>query len=208
LLIHTLTSRTLYTGVPIQCCWDRALCQKKSWPGAQMDLRSLFHVWRAARCFCSSPNETEKNMLCPRLKGTVCFPLVHLRQSSGSRSVASCQVLRSPTSLSVAMRACTPTSLALFSFEETSPPWQSQQDHYPSSCYWAGFLTDVLPVVLIGVNTELMCQYIEFVADRLLVALGCPKHYNSINPFDLWTWYRFRGRQTFLLDGRLLRPWG
>jgi len=31
-------------------------------------------------------------------------------------------------------------------------------------------------------NAELMCQYIEFVADRLLVALGCPKHYNSTNP--------------------------
>merc|ERR1712130_282253 len=46
------------------------------------------------------------------------------------------------------------------------------------------FLSDALPVSLIGMNARLMCQYIEFVADRLLVALGCPKHYHSTNPFD------------------------
>ena len=37
------------------------------------------------------------------------------------------------------------------------------------------FLTDALPVALIGMNEKLMCQYIEFVADRLLVELGCEK---------------------------------
>ena len=37
------------------------------------------------------------------------------------------------------------------------------------------FLTDALPVSLIGMNCTLMCRYIEFVADRLLVELGCPK---------------------------------
>ncbi|KAJ3526275.1 hypothetical protein NM688_g8279 [Phlebia brevispora] len=41
------------------------------------------------------------------------------------------------------------------------------------------FLTDALPVSLIGMNAKLMCQYIEFVADRLLVALGDPKVYNT-----------------------------
>src|SRR6185436_753229 len=46
------------------------------------------------------------------------------------------------------------------------------------------FVTDALPVRLIGMNAEMMSQYIEFVADRLLVALGNPKHYNSANPFD------------------------
>ena len=40
------------------------------------------------------------------------------------------------------------------------------------------FLTDALPVRLIGMNDVLMCQYIEFVADRLLVELGCPKQWN------------------------------
>ena len=38
------------------------------------------------------------------------------------------------------------------------------------------FVTEALPVDLIGMNCGLMQQYIEFVADRLLVALGCPKH--------------------------------
>ena len=46
------------------------------------------------------------------------------------------------------------------------------------------FVCEALPVNLIGMNKELMAQYIEFVADRLLVALGCEKHYNVKNPFD------------------------
>jgi ribonucleoside-diphosphate reductase subunit M2 len=37
------------------------------------------------------------------------------------------------------------------------------------------FLTDALPCAMIGMNCDLMKQYIEFVADRLLVELGCPK---------------------------------
>ena len=44
------------------------------------------------------------------------------------------------------------------------------------------FLTEALPVSLIGMNATLMCQYIEFVADRLLVSLGNEKHYNVTNP--------------------------
>ena len=46
------------------------------------------------------------------------------------------------------------------------------------------FVTDSIPVELIGMNAELMQQYIEFVADRLLVELGNDKVYNSRNPFD------------------------
>ena len=46
------------------------------------------------------------------------------------------------------------------------------------------FVCEALPVALIGMNKELMSQYIEFVADRLLVALGCEKHYHVKNPFD------------------------
>jgi ribonucleoside-diphosphate reductase beta chain len=46
------------------------------------------------------------------------------------------------------------------------------------------FVTDSLPVKLIGMNAELMRTYIEFVADRLLVSLGYSKVYNATNPFD------------------------
>lgn len=46
------------------------------------------------------------------------------------------------------------------------------------------FVTDALPVNLIGMNADLMCQYIEFVADRLLNALNCDKVYGATNPFD------------------------
>ena len=46
------------------------------------------------------------------------------------------------------------------------------------------FICDALPADLIGMNGRLMGQYIEFVADRLLVALGNQKIYNAANPFD------------------------
>ena len=46
------------------------------------------------------------------------------------------------------------------------------------------FIRDAIPVELIGMNSSLMAKYIEFCADRLLVALGCAKKYNTQNPFD------------------------
>ncbi|KAI0269173.1 ferritin-like superfamily [Gloeopeniophorella convolvens] len=59
------------------------------------------------------------------------------------------------------------------------------------------FLTDALPVDLIGMNATLMCQYIEFVADRLLVALGNSRHYKSANPFDFMDMISLQGKANF-----------
>lgn len=59
------------------------------------------------------------------------------------------------------------------------------------------FLTDALPVALIGMNSKLMCQYIEFVADRLLVALGDEKVYNATNPFDFMDMISLQGKTNF-----------
>ena len=59
------------------------------------------------------------------------------------------------------------------------------------------FVTDALPVKLIGMNSDLMCQYIEFVADRLLVALGCKKVYNATNPFDFMEMISLQGKTNF-----------
>ena len=59
------------------------------------------------------------------------------------------------------------------------------------------FVTDAIPVKLIGMNAELMCQYIEFVADRLLVALNCPKVYNSTNPFDFMELISLQNKTNF-----------
>ncbi len=59
------------------------------------------------------------------------------------------------------------------------------------------FVTDSLPVSLIGMNAELMNQYIEFVADRLLVALGCEKIYNATNPFDFMEMISLQGKTNF-----------
>jgi ribonucleoside-diphosphate reductase beta chain len=59
------------------------------------------------------------------------------------------------------------------------------------------FVTDALPVRLIGMNAEMMQQYIEFVADRLLVELGCPKIYNVSNPFDFMDMINLQGKTNF-----------
>jgi ribonucleoside-diphosphate reductase subunit M2 len=59
------------------------------------------------------------------------------------------------------------------------------------------FLTDALPVALLGMNAKLMCQYIEFVADRLLVALGNEKVYKSTNPFDFMENISLAGKTNF-----------
>lgn len=59
------------------------------------------------------------------------------------------------------------------------------------------FVTDSLPVRLIGMNADMMCTYIEFVADRLLLALGCPKAYNAVNPFDFMESISLQGKTNF-----------
>lgn len=59
------------------------------------------------------------------------------------------------------------------------------------------FVTDAIPVDLIGMNSRLMCQYIEYVADRLLLSLGCSKVYNSDNPFDFMDMISLQGKTNF-----------
>ncbi|MBK0403622.1 ribonucleotide-diphosphate reductase subunit beta [Adhaeribacter sp. BT258] len=59
------------------------------------------------------------------------------------------------------------------------------------------FVTDALPVSLIGMNAALMNQYIEFVADRLLVSLGASKIYNATNPFDFMEMISLQGKTNF-----------
>lgn len=59
------------------------------------------------------------------------------------------------------------------------------------------FITVSLPVSLLGMNAELMCQYIEFVADRLLLALGNQKVYNATNPFPFMDMISMQGKTNF-----------
>ena len=59
------------------------------------------------------------------------------------------------------------------------------------------FVTESLPVRLIGMNSDLMNQYIEFVADRLLVELGNEKIYNASNPFDFMDMINLQGKTNF-----------
>lgn len=59
------------------------------------------------------------------------------------------------------------------------------------------FILDALPVKLIGMNSELMSQYIEFVADRLLMELGCPKSFEATNPFDFMEMISIQGKTNF-----------
>jgi len=59
------------------------------------------------------------------------------------------------------------------------------------------FVTDALPVSLIGMNAETMSQYIEFVADRLLMSLGCEKVYKTANPFPWMDMISIQGKTNF-----------
>jgi ribonucleoside-diphosphate reductase beta chain len=59
------------------------------------------------------------------------------------------------------------------------------------------FVTDALPVALIGMNAKLMAQYIEFVADRWLTELGYSKVYNATNPFDFMEMISLQGKTNF-----------
>ncbi|MFI5450750.1 ribonucleoside-diphosphate reductase small subunit [Pedobacter sp. UC225_61] len=59
------------------------------------------------------------------------------------------------------------------------------------------FITDALPVALIGMNAKLMSQYIEFVADRWISELGYKKIYNASNPFDFMEMISLQGKTNF-----------
>ena len=59
------------------------------------------------------------------------------------------------------------------------------------------FITKALPCELIGMNAELMSQYIEFVADRLVSQLGYPKIYDAANPFDFMERISLEGKDNF-----------
>lgn len=59
------------------------------------------------------------------------------------------------------------------------------------------FICDALPCNLIGMNSTLMSQYIEFVADRLAVQLGISKIYHSSNPFDFMEMISLEGKGNF-----------
>ncbi len=59
------------------------------------------------------------------------------------------------------------------------------------------FVTSALPVDLIGMNSKLMTQYIEFVADRLIVSLGYPKLFHATNPFDFMELISLQGKTNF-----------
>ena len=59
------------------------------------------------------------------------------------------------------------------------------------------FVCDALPVSLVGMNKELMSEYINFVADHLLLSLGLPKHYLTPNPFDWMELISLQGKTNF-----------
>ena len=65
------------------------------------------------------------------------------------------------------------------------------------------FITESLPVSLIGMNAKLMTQYLEFVTDRLLDQFGCEKEFNVSNPFDFMDMINLQGKPTSLRKGFL-----
>ncbi|RAL64903.1 hypothetical protein DID88_001497 [Monilinia fructigena] len=86
----------------------------------------------------------------------------------------------------------------LFSHLKHRPSKQSVQDVITEAVeIEQEFLTEALPCALLGMNSTLMKQYIEFVADRLLLALGNDKFYKSTNPFDFMENISLAGKTNF-----------
>lgn len=59
------------------------------------------------------------------------------------------------------------------------------------------FISESIPVELIGMNAKLMCEYIKYVADRLLLQLGCSKLYHATNPFNWMEMISLNGKTNF-----------
>jgi len=86
----------------------------------------------------------------------------------------------------------------LYSMLQSKPPQEVVQNIIREAVdIEKEFVSDSLPVSLIGMNSKLMRQYIKFVADRLLVALGCEKIYNKTNPFDWMELISLQGKTNF-----------
>lgn len=86
----------------------------------------------------------------------------------------------------------------LFSLLKTRPSKQLVEDIITQAVeIEKEFLTEALPCALLGMNSTLMCQYIEFVADRLLLSLGNTKVYNATNPFDFMENISLAGKTNF-----------
>ena len=86
----------------------------------------------------------------------------------------------------------------LFSHLNKRPSKQAVQDVITEAVVIEQeFLTEALPCALLGMNATLMKQYIEFVADRLLVALGNQKYYKATNPFDFMESISLAGKTNF-----------
>lgn len=86
----------------------------------------------------------------------------------------------------------------LFSHLKHRPSKQAVQDVITEAVtIEQEFLTEALPCALLGMNSNLMKQYIEFVADRLLLSLGNEKYYKSTNPFDFMENISLTGKTNF-----------
>ncbi|TVY42981.1 Ribonucleoside-diphosphate reductase small chain [Lachnellula occidentalis] len=86
----------------------------------------------------------------------------------------------------------------LFSHLKHRPSKQAVQDVITEAVeIEQEFLTEALPCALLGMNANLMKQYIEFVADRLLLSLGNEKVYKSANPFDFMENISLAGKTNF-----------
>jgi len=64
------------------------------------------------------------------------------------------------------------------------------------------FVVDALPDELIGMNSTMMCNYIKFCADRLLLCLGCDRHFKIGNPFEWMETISLQGK-TNLVEKRV-----
>ncbi|XP_068658825.1 ribonucleoside-diphosphate reductase small chain A isoform X2 [Aristolochia californica] len=87
---------------------------------------------------------------------------------------------------------------ALYSLLRRPLPWQRVHEIVHDAVeIETEFVCEALSCALIGMNSDLMSQYIKFVADHLLISLGCQKMYNVDNPFDWMEFISLQGKANF-----------
>tara|TARA_B100000674_G_C37937864_1_gene961204 strand:+ start:1215 stop:2201 length:987 start_codon:yes stop_codon:yes gene_type:complete len=89
-------------------------------------------------------------------------------------------------------------AVLLYSMIENKLPFETVKSMFEEAVeIEKEFITKSIPCNLIGMNSELMCQYIEFVADRLIVQLGYEKVWNTANPFTFMELISLRPKSNF-----------
>ena len=173
----------------LECCWDDPHIQKRQiglWNG--LTIRSRPHQrW--------SPSPLWRESFSAGLSV----------QFIGLRSVGWCRSWLFSNELISRDEAPTEFAVLMYSMSNKKCDEETVKE-ITSGITEKEFINDSIPCRLIGMNSDMMSQYIEFVADRLIVQLGYKKGSRHQKPIRLWKWFRWKARRTSLRSGSATTP--